>query len=59
MTTAMKKVIIPLAPEFEEIETITVVDILRRSGVRVSIAGTITIKVYVQRQKMRIKQLQR
>ena len=38
----MKKTIIPLAPGFEEIEAITVVDILRRSGVRVSIAGTIT-----------------
>ena len=38
----MKKSIIPLAPTFDEIEAITVVDILRRSGVRVSIAGTIT-----------------
>ena len=36
----MKKVLIPLAPGFEEIETITVADILRRSGARVSIAGT-------------------
>ena len=36
----MKKVLIPLAPGFEEIETITLVDILRRSGARVSIAGT-------------------
>ena len=35
----MKKVLIPLAPGFEEIETITVVDILRRSGARVIIAG--------------------
>jgi len=35
----MKNVLIPLAPGFEEIETITVVDILRRSGARVSIAG--------------------
>ena len=38
----MKKAIIPLAPGFEEIEAITVVVILRRSGVRVSIAGLIT-----------------
>jgi len=37
----MKNVIVPLAPGFEEIETITVVDILRRSGARVSIAGTV------------------
>ena len=35
----MKKVIIPLAPGFEEIEIITVVDILRRSGAKVIIAG--------------------
>ena len=37
----MKNVLIPLAPGFEEIETITVVDILRRSGARVSIAGIV------------------
>ena len=37
----MKSVLVPLAPGFEEIETITVVDILRRSGARVSIAGIV------------------
>jgi 4-methyl-5(b-hydroxyethyl)-thiazole monophosphate biosynthesis len=37
----MKNVLIPLAPGFEEIETITVVDILRRSGAKVSIAGIV------------------
>ena len=37
----MKNVLIPLAPGFEEIETITVVNILRRSGAQVSIAGII------------------
>ncbi|MZH03627.1 MAG: DJ-1/PfpI family protein, partial [Nitrospinae bacterium] len=36
----MKTVVVPIAPGFEEIETITVVDILRRAGARVSLAGT-------------------
>ena len=30
----MKTVLVPLAPGFEQIETITVVDILRRTGAR-------------------------
>ena len=37
----MKKVLIPIAPGFEEIETITIVDILRRAGARVILAGTV------------------
>jgi hypothetical protein len=36
----MKKVLVILAPGFEEIETVTVVDILRRAGARVMLAGT-------------------
>jgi protein deglycase len=35
----MKKVVVVIAPGFEEIETITCVDILRRSGARLTMAG--------------------
>ena len=37
----MKKVIMPLAPGFEEVEALTVVDILRRAGADVITAGTV------------------
>lgn len=36
----MKKVLIPIAPGFEEIEALAVVDILRRAGVEIIMAGT-------------------
>lgn len=35
----MKRVVVPLAPGFEEIEAVAVVDILRRAGVEVIVAG--------------------
>lgn len=48
----MKKVLVPVADGFEEIETVTIIDVLRRAGIQVSVAG---LKDGVVRGSRRVK----
>jgi 4-methyl-5(b-hydroxyethyl)-thiazole monophosphate biosynthesis len=50
----MKSVLVPLAQGCEEIEAVTVIDILRRAGIEVTTAGLDTLPVQASRSVMLI-----
>ena len=50
-----KKVLVPLAEGFEEIEAVTIIDVLKRAGIEVTIAGLENIEVTGAYAKLTIK----
>ena len=51
----VKKVLIPLAEGFEEIEAVTLIDVLKRAGIEVTVAGLENIEVTGAYAKLTVK----